>query len=446
MEFSSANLLDILKSFSPVRRFCVAYSGGLDSQVLLHVLHGLRADLAGSLAAVHVDHGLHSDATAWAQRCRRECERLGVPFTLLVVDGNAKPGQSPEAAARQARYQALAQWLKDGDCLLTAHHEDDQAETVLLQLLRGSGPPGLAAMPSLCALGLAHHGRPLLYFCRTQLRAYAANHGLDWIEDPSNQQCHLDRNRLRHEIIPKLRERWSGIGATLARVADNQAEAAYLLDELAQLDLMGMKGSTANTLSVAGLTGLDTRRRRNVLRYWFRLRGLPVPSRAVLQRVDEDLLRARWDSMPRVAWSGSEVRRYRDLLYAFKPLPHHDPTQHVSWEPGKPLQLPSGGGVLRAESVVGEGLKSQHCGGTLAIRFRHGGERCRLVGRRHHHRLKHLFQERGIPPWERDRTPLIFIGDQLAAIADLWVCEPFQAGPEEAGLRIRWQREGSLRS
>lgn len=446
MEFSSANLLDILKSFSPARRFCVAYSGGLDSQVLLHVLHGLRADLAGSLVAVHVDHGLHGDSTAWAQRCRQVCERLGVPFTLLSVDGNAEPGQSPEAAARQARYQALAHWLKDGDCLLTAHHEDDQAETVLLQLLRGSGPPGLAAMPSLCSLGRAHHGRPLLHFCRTQLRAYAADHGLDWIEDPSNQQCHLDRNRLRHEIIPKLRERWSGIGATLARVADNQAEAAYLLDELAQLDLMGMKGSTTNTLSVAGLTGLDTRRRRNVLRYWLRLRGLPVPSRAVLQRVDEDLLRARWDSMPRVAWFGSEVRRYRDLLYAFKPLPHHDPTRRVSWEPGKPLQLPSGGGVLRAESVVGEGLKSQHCDGPLAIRFRHGGERCRPVGRRHHHRLKHLFQERGVPPWERDRTPLIFIGDQLAAIADLWVCEPFQAGPEEAGLRIRWQREGSLRS
>ncbi|MEE8342580.1 MAG: tRNA lysidine(34) synthetase TilS [Gammaproteobacteria bacterium] len=446
MEFSPANLLDVLKSFPPVRRLCVAYSGGLDSQVLLHALHGLRGHLAGSLAVVHVDHGLHDDAKAWVQRCRQVCERLGVPFAVLTVDGKAGPGQSPEAAARQVRYQALAHWLKEGDCLLTAHHEDDQAETVILQMLRGSGPLGLAAMPLLCSLGPAYHGRPLLYFCRAQLLAYAKDHGLDWIEDPSNQQCHLDRNRLRHEIIPKLRERWPSIGTTLARVADNQAEAAYLLDELAQLDLMGMEGSVANTLSVAGLTGLDTRRCRNLLRYWFRLRGLPVPSRAVLKCVDKDVLRARWDGMPRVVWPGGEVRRYRDLLYAFRPLPHHDPTQRVTWEPGEPLQLPSAGGVLHGESVVGEGLKNQHCAGPLAIRFRHGGERCRPVGRRHHHRLKHLFQERGVPPWERDRTPLIYIGDQLAAIAGLWVCEPFQAGPEEAGLRIRWQREESPRS
>ncbi len=446
MEFSPANLLDVLKTFPLVQRLCVAYSGGLDSEVLLQVLHGLRGHLAAPLVAVHVDHGLHGDAKAWAERCRQACERLGVPFTVLTVDGKAEPGQSPEAAARQVRYQAFADWLKEGDCLLTAHHEDDQAETVLLQMLRGSGPPGLAAMPLLRSLGRAYHGRPLLYFCRAQLRAYAKDHGLDWIEDPSNQQCHLDRNRLRHEIIPKLRERWPGIGTTLARVADNQAEAATLLDELAQLDLAGMEGSVANTLSVAGLTGLDPRRCRNLLRYWFRLRELPVPSRAVLKRIEEDLLRARWDGMPRVAWLGSEVRRYRDLLYAFKPLPHHDPTQCVTWEPGEPLQLPSAGGVLYGEAVVGEGLKSQYCDRPLAIRFRHGGERCRPVGRQHHHRLKHLFQERGVPPWERDRTPLIYVGDQLAAIAGLWVCESFQAGPEEVGLCIRWQRGESPRS
>ena len=229
MRFSPDHLLQQLHRHGIPPSYQVAFSGGLDSLVLLHALCALRGRLAAGVAAVHVHHGLHSDADEWDAHCQQVCDELGVAYTLLRVDGRPATGESPEAAARDARYRALAEWLPAGHCLLTAQHQDDQAETLLLQLLRGSGVSGLAAMPVMTGLGAGHHLRPLLEMTRPALHHYATAHALRWIEDPSNQSSAYDRKYLRHQVLPRLRERWPAVSSSLSRSAAHCAEASALL-------------------------------------------------------------------------------------------------------------------------------------------------------------------------------------------------------------------------
>ncbi len=441
MDFTPRHLLERLRSFlPPVHGYWVAYSGGLDSHVLLHALAAVRGELGDTrLAAVHVHHGLHADADLWTEHCTAVCGALGVPLTVLRVDARAGAGESPEASARAARYRALEQLLGAGDVLLTAHHLDDQAETLLLQLLRGSGPHGLAAMPQSSALGAARHGRPLLDVPREALRRYARGEGLSWVEDSSNAELHFDRNYLRHEILPRLAARWPSARETLARSAAHCAEAASLLDELAALDLQAVLGDGPDRLAVPRLLALSSARRRNVLRIWLRGLGLPLPSQAQLAQV-EQALAADWDAEPCVHWSGAEVRRYRDQLYAMAPLPAHDSGAEIEWDLEAPLELPALGGRLRATRVQGQGVHASR--GRVTVRFRAGGERCRPLGRHETHALKKLFQEAGVPPWQRERIPLIFIGGELAAVAGLWVCEPFAASGMDYGWIFEWDAGG----
>lgn len=443
----SLRLLKGLNQLPPARRFCIAYSGGRDSTVLLHALSGLRAFLSPDLLlyAVHVDHGLSPHSGAWARHCETACARLGISCHTLRVNAAPRPGESPEAAARQARYQAIASLIETGDCLLTAHHQDDQAETLLLQLLRGAGPHGLAAMPARAPFANGCLARPLLGFTRDELAAYAAQHDLSWVDDHSNFDTGFERNYLRHEVMPHLKQRWPSCASTLSRAATNAAEAAALLDALADNDLQALPGPLAVTLSVGELLKLDDARQRNALRRWFKTLGLPAPWAAHLQRIQGDVLVAAEDSTPCVRWAGAEVRRYRDLMYAMPPLPAHDANAVLAWDLDQPLILPDSNGKLIAHSVTGDGLKASLCrASTISVRFRQGGERCRPAGRGHTHILKKLLQEQGIPPWQRDRIPLIYVGDQLAAVAGLWVCEPFQAGSGETGIALEWDHQNSF--
>ncbi len=445
MTFTPSQLLATLATLPAARRYVVAYSGGLDSHVLLHAMTTLRPQLpvgTGGVVALHVDHGLQEQSAAWATHCQTVCAGLDVPCEVLSVDARPLQGEGPEAAAREARYQALAQWLCPGDCLLTAHHQDDQAETLLLQLMRGAGPRGLAAMPLHSPLGRAMLARPLLELSRQALEGYARAHGLSWVDDPSNRHTHLDRNFLRHEILPRLQQRWPSLHRTLARGAGHQGEAAALLDSLGRQDLAGLGVTEAKScVPVAGLGQLEPVRQRNLLRSWLYGLGLPMPSQTVLERVRTEMLTPREDAMPLVHWTGAEVRRYRGQLYAMPPLAEHDPARSLAWaDTASPLPLESAGGVLSARAVQGEGLRAAALAEAgCRVAFRRGGEHCRPSGRGHRHSLKKLFQEQGIPPWQRDRLPLIFIGSELAAVANLWVCEPFQALPGEAGLCIDWQ-------
>jgi tRNA(Ile)-lysidine synthase len=412
----------------------------MDSHVLLHALAALRDALDVSVGAVHVNHGLQAHAADWQQHCAAVCCELDVEYVALRVDARAAPGESPEAEARRARYAALADWLPAQYCLLSAHHQDDQAETLLVQLLRGSGVHGLAAMPAQGVLGQGMHLRPLLDCPRAELQDYAHAQGLDWIEDPSNRDTGFTRNFLRHRVMPELQRRWPRSSASLARSVAHQAEAAALLDELAATDLAGLAGTGA-ALSRTGLEALSAQRQRNVLRFWIRQQTGGSPSSAVLARIEQDILHSRPDAEPCVRWGGFELRRYRDRVHVLQPAPAPFSGQELDWSLQDPLSIPQAGGVLSATPCIGQGIRAGAPGaGGVRVGWRRGGERCVPAGRGQHHSLKKLFQEQGIPPWLRARIPLIYIEGQLAAVAGLWVCEPFQAGPGEPGLQIQWRQ------
>ena len=396
----------------------VAYSGGCDSHVLLHVLTELRQSQAFELKAVYVNHGLSPNAVAWGEHGQKICDDLNVELVCLQVDATPKNGASPEAAARNARYRAITDLLQTDQYLCTAHHQDDQAETLLLQLLRGAGPKGLAGMPQASVLGKATQLRPLLGFSQTQLKAYAEQQGLHWIEDESNADTGCNRNYLRHEIMPLLRQRWPSADATITRSANNCAEAAALIDVLAEQDYQQVKHEASSELLISELLALDNARLKNVLRYWIRRADLPLPSDKKLQHIVSDVLHAAEDKTPLVHWPGAEVRRYNNKVYVLSPLPEFDASQVIPWHDlTQPLALPDGSWLSCEETEQKPAFDPEVLeSGLVTIRFRQGGEVCQPVGSEHHKSLKHLFQECQIVPWQRPRTPLLYLNNSLIAV------------------------------
>jgi tRNA(Ile)-lysidine synthase len=439
---SAPTLHTILLRHPPAPRYWVAYSGGMDSHALLHLCASLRdkQEKPLDIHAIHVHHGLHPAADAWVGHCAQICGELNIPFFPIRVDARAQPGDSPEEVARQARYAALGGHLSANDIVLTAQHRDDQAETLLLQLVRGAGLAGLAAMPEFAPLALGFLMRPLLHFSRAELLAYAQEHGLRWIEDPSNEDTAFDRNFLRREIIPKLEQRWPGFNKALSRSAGHCAEAQLQLAELSKGWCRTALNADGQSLSVSRLRSFRAADQRLALREWLRTREFRMPSQAVIERILQEVLPARPDKTPRVCWSEGEVRRYRDGLYV---LPTHAPFDKatvLAWDGQGSLELTQGNGELAAVATPSCGIAGAVWRkGEISVRYRQGGERCRLPGRSGTHELKKLFQEAGIPPWLRERTPLVYIGGQLAAIAGIWVCEPFVGKPGEGNIDLIWR-------
>jgi tRNA(Ile)-lysidine synthase len=273
-------------------------------------------------------------------------------------------------------------------------------------------------------------------FSRRQLQQYAMQHDLHWVEDPSNVDTGLDRNFLRHEVMPRLQQRWPAASHTLARDAGHFAEASCLLDELAATDLAQV--ASVHGLHIPRLASLTPARQRNLLRFWLRQQGLPLPQERQLAHILDDVLPARVDAEPCVCWQGAEVRRYRDELYAMAPLPAADPGRSYVWDFSAPLNIPRPAGQLTARHRDGSGLPLHCADSRVSVRFRRGGEVCQPVGRPHHQDLKKLFQAAGVPPWQRDRIPLIFVDDQLAQVVGHWLCEPFQAAAGETGVVVEW--------
>jgi tRNA(Ile)-lysidine synthase len=393
---------------------CVALSGGLDSVVLLHAMSSLAAGRAFKLRALHVDHGLHRASGDWAESCRRTCLELSVPLTELRLRLVPQRGDSVEAAAREARYAALADSLARGERLLTAHHRDDQLETVLIQLLRGAGVAGLAAMPARAPCGGGWHLRPFLGTDRAQIQAYAEQHALSWQEDPMNTALRFDRAWLRARVLPAIRERWPAAATTVSRSASHLAEASRLLDAQAAADAADLIDD--GRLSLSALEGLDGQRQANVLRWWLRRSGLRAPPAARLAEALRMFRAARDDASPVLRWRDGELRRYRGRLYAMAPI--GDQRDEVQADVGRLLPLGPGLGQF--------GLLAGHGGGLPAdsrwtIRFRQGGESLRPHSGRPRKRLKDLCQEAGIVPWMRDRLPLVFGDGRLVAVGDLWL-------------------------
>jgi tRNA(Ile)-lysidine synthase len=407
---------------------------------LLHLLTSLRDELSTDLIALHVDHGLSEHSIQWSEQCRRFCDRLGVLFRIEPISVTGKAAKGLEAAARHARYLAFGEALGEGEMLLTAHHRDDQAETLLLQLLRGGGVHGLAAMPLWRHFCRGMLARPLLGQPREVLRRYAEAEGLAWIEDPSNFDTGLERNWLRHTLLPQLAERRAGTREVLARSAGHFAESAALLDDLALQDLAHAEREEA-TLSVAALRHLSPERCRNLLRYAIRQRGLPLPDHRHLHRILDEVLTAAPDAMPLVAWPGAELRRYRDRLFLLPPLPPlPEPSLELRWKGEEAIFLPAGLGILRVRQVEGEGCPLPRLrGGECTIRWRRGGERLQPAGRAGHHELKKLYQEAGLPPWERNRRPLICLDGNVVQVPGLWSASNCAASAEETGIVFDWQ-------
>ncbi len=405
-----------LKLLTSAKKFLIAYSGGLDSHVLLHALvHALPASQGFQLRAIHIHHGLQSIAKQWPQHCLRICKDLAIDCEIVNLELTIPKGKSLEAVAREARYQAFAQTLQPDEILLTAHHRDDQAETLLIQLFRGAGINGLAAMPIISTFAKGQHIRPLLEQSRDALAHYAQLHQLNFIEDPSNQDQRYDRNFFRHSIIPQLKKRWSSMDKILARVAQHQAEAKKLLEEYITQDLPLLVGKQKGTLSIKKLKLLSTPRCKAIIRYFLDHQGFSVPSEKKLQHILSDILNAAQDAMPCVHWQGVEIRRYQDDLYAIPPLPAHNAQQIIHWNINQSLQLPSLNRILKFKHLEAiHPLLKKHR--IVEVRFRQGGERIYQTEKKHSQSLKKIFQKMNIPTWERNRIPLIYIENKLVLI------------------------------
>ena len=416
-------------------RFTVAFSGGLDSTVLLAALR--RLGLTARLRAAHVDHGLHPDSPRWVEQCAAAAAGLGVEFAAVRVTVEQGGAQGLEAAARDVRYRALRGLLAPGEVLLTAHHGDDQLETLLLRMLRGSGVRGLRGIIAFGPFGAGFLGRPLLKFTRAELRAVALAWRLQWLEDPSNREPRHDRNFLRLQVLPSLLERWPAAVQNAGRLAEQMAEAEDILTSVAAEDAQGIE--EPRRVPRAALAALDPARQRNLLRYSLRRAGLGVPSAIKIDELRRALLEARRDAQPLVRWPGGEGRVYRDHLYLLAPLSPPSGADHCALlgRDGR-WSGPEGEIVLEpADSAAG--LPESWLDGGLALRFRAGGEQFQPLDQRHRQPLKRWLQEAGIVPWMRNRIPLLYRGEQLVAVGDLWLAaETRAAAAAEPRWCVRW--------
>jgi tRNA(Ile)-lysidine synthase len=433
----SRELVDRLV-MTPPTHLRVAYSGGVDSHVLLYALAELRRSVSLSVSAIHVDHGLSSNSAEWARHCQRVCADLEIDCVVERIVVSTVKGDGVEAAARRARYECFARRLGALDVLLTAHHQDDQAETLMLQLLRGCGVHGLSGMAELAEMGQGRLARPLLGFSRASLERYAVRHGLQWIEDPSNSNLHIGRNLLRRRVFPQLVPRWPEFSKNLARSTRHAARARAILDEVAQDDLRECASKTAPDLNISILTRLSTARQENLLRFWIRRLDLPVPSTIQLAELLRQVRHPSRSGQARITWPGAEARRYRDQLCVMsRAAAGQSRPENANWRSpwnfSDPLYVPAAQSWLYAHSALGAGLACARVSGqSIEVRMRRGGETCRLP-RRPTRSLKKILQEEGVPPWDRVRLPLVFVNGELAAIADRWICEPYAAVPDEPG-------------
>lgn len=413
------------------RGWLVAFSGGMDSRVLLHVAaERLGRGPRPRLRAIHVDHGLHPDSAGWARAARAAAESEGVALVTRTVRVERR-GQGMEAAAREARYAAFAEALGPGEQLLLAHHADDLAETFLLAALRGSGVDGLAAMPPARPFAAGVLGRPFLDCRRAALTSLACAAGLRWSEDPSNRDLASDRNFLRHEILPRLAERWPAATATLGRAAGHAAAASATLAALAEEDLARARGRSATVLDVATLAALPRERAGNAIRRWLREAGLPAPRLADLERVLGTLVHGSGAGAIAVGGDGT-LRRYRGELHLLLGRDRPRAFRHRWAAPYAPLALPEAAVVLSREGCAEQGI-ALPANGVLEVRSRRGGETIRLGDPPFGKSLKKLLQEAGVPPWRRQAIPLLFADGRLVAVWGIAVASEARADRAAVG-------------
>lgn len=457
--FKLASLQKFLCALN-AKRFIIAYSGGLDSHVLLHAVASLRQTNHFELLAVHINHGLSDNAHHWQRHCAEVCDELGIPFMTETIVVDSHDRKNFEALARDGRYTALKNYCRNGDVVLTAHHQDDQIETLLLQLLRGAGLAGLASMPVIKPFGVSHLVRPLLRFSRQDLQQYAEEQQLVWVEDESNLSTSFARNYLRHEVMPLIDKRWSL--TTIARSAQHCQEALAILNEVAAEDLQNIMpqntklsipvidenedpvsgiiwsddihAASQNRINLKAWQCLSPARQRQVLRYWLQQLGLALPSTARLYECQRQLNNTKQDAAIKICWGNVECRHYRNQIYVFKELAvvpkdwsfvwtnENSPTQRserlVKLQDDNlliHLQLPANIGVLKLTPAL---FKSYQLNPNkpITIKFRQRAERFKLAGSLYSTSLKKHCQSVGIPPWLRNYLPILVQDNQIKAI------------------------------
>jgi tRNA(Ile)-lysidine synthase len=445
--YISAYLRAVLDAHAPAGAtgLVVALSGGADSASLLAAACALGLGVRGlPVRAVHIDHGLQPAAASFREFCAALCARLDVPLTVIPITVETPPGASLEAAARDARYAALAAALRPGECLLTAHHREDQAETLLLQALRGAGLKGMSAMPLCRPFGPGWHLRPLLDVSQSELLAFGASTaGLGIVDglcatDPMNENLRFDRGYLRRQVWPLIESRWPGAAATLARTAQHAAEAQELLDREAAADVGRLRDGDA--LSAPGLRALSSPERINALRYWLREAGVEPPSTARLNEALRQIFEADADHLPAIVWGEYALRRYRHRVFLTDAHPPRlEGTRCWRVAPGARVDLGPSSGTLCWTAQMG-GLDAQRLPQTMTVRRRDGGETLKPGVRARTQSVQHLCQSQGVLPWMRDALPLVFADDALVAVADLWLDARRCVAPLEEGLAVVWER------
>jgi len=384
--------LENLKNKDPFledKNIVVALSGGIDSVVLLHYLHTHYPD---NCRAIHCNHHLSKHCVEWGEFCKDLCNKLSIPYSN--VDIFIENGSNLEENARKKRYNSLSSDLKENEVLCTAHHQNDQAETLLLQLFRGAGVAGLASMPKSKPLGKGVHYRPMLNIKKSEIIQYTKDNHLSWVEDDSNTDTNFRRNFLRLDIIPKLEVAYKNLAKTLTRSAKHQSEALQLIQALAKIDIQAHQLINLNhQINIQKLTQLDTLRIKNIIRYHLSSLEFLAPSDKVMKQI-LDLLSAKEDANPLVSWDQFEIRRFQGQLYFID----NKANQNEDFCPyhAELKKLPN-----------------------FSIRYRTEGQRIKLPGKKHSQSLKKILQEANIPPWERSSLKMYYIKDELRAMERL---------------------------
>ncbi len=425
----------IAHSVYPFRRLLVGFSGGLDSTVLLHRLMLWREQAPDvELRAIHIHHGLSPDANRWVEHCEALCKSWRIPLVVERVT-LLNDGSGTEAQARKARYGAFKKALLPGEALVTAQHLNDQCETFLLALKRGSGPAGLSAMPERAAFAGTQQLRPLLREPRSSLLEWAQQYDLRWIEDESNADDAYDRNFLRLHVVPPLLQRWPHFAEATARSAALCAEQEQLLDELLADELKSLI-SEEGSLLIAPLLTVSAVRRAALIRRWLGMKGALMPSRAMINRLWEEVALARDDASPILNLGEGEVRRFRGSLWWVQ-TPPSLADETISWpDPTRPLTLPQAWGTL--SFTAGGNIRQPRPDEPVTVRFQASGT-LHIVGRHGGRKIKKIWQELGVPPWLRDTTPLLYYGETLIAAAGRFVTLEGATEAEE-GMNVVWER------
>lgn len=432
-------VLQLRAHVRPGQRVCVGLSGGRDSVVLLHLIAQAGAEFSMSVSAIHVNHQISPNANRWVDFCSALCEKISIPLHIEQVCVVRNSGKGLEASARAARYAAYARCA--AEVILLAHHRDDQAETVLLQALRGAGLRGISAMPAVKSLGPDKQIiRPLLDVAPAILADYATANDLTWIHDESNDNIHYTRNFLRHDIFPRLAEHVPQGTASLVRLSQHAAEAQDLLDDLAQIDSEFML--CAGRIRVSRLLSLSSARAKNFLRYAFNEASIPVPNSVQMSEILQQLRSRKADDQTEIKWANWCLRCYRDEIYLAIESGGSQSAWSIPWPGETELSWPHGGGVIHMEHAIGSGIAQRSITGrTLFFRSRVGGEKIRLAENRPRRSLKNLLQEKGVPPWLRETMPLLFCDETLIWVPDVGVDIQYAAKSDEPSLEFSWQDE-----